>query len=172
MEKRAIVLALALTLPLVLYGVPYAYAISTQSTYVVRATGAITENSQGIVMCSSPSDSTLHYAFSRFALPPDSVNFIQVPSSLEWAVPLDSAQSPASTNENPNGWSFGVRPGNAGGSGYAFWGFCQSPITVAGISVPQFSSLYLAIALGALVYFMLSRLFTTKPMISAKVQAL
>jgi hypothetical protein len=40
---------------------------------------------------------------------------------------------------------------------------CQSPITVAGVGVPEFGSLYVAIALGAVVYFMLSRRFGRRP---------
>src|SRR6266550_6695884 len=35
MERRAVILAMALTLPLALYGVPYAYASTTSSTYNV-----------------------------------------------------------------------------------------------------------------------------------------
>jgi hypothetical protein len=44
---------------------------------------------------------------------------------------------------------------------------CQTPIAaVAGVSVPQFGSLYVAIALGAVAYFMLSRRFARTPTIS------
>src|SRR6267378_1605501 len=42
MERRAIILALALTLPLALYGVPYAYAVTTSSTYLVHDSAAAT----------------------------------------------------------------------------------------------------------------------------------
>jgi hypothetical protein len=47
---------------------------------------------------------------------------------------------------------------------------CQSPITVAGIGVPQFGSLYVAIALGVVVYFILSRRYAGRPTISAQVE--
>jgi hypothetical protein len=43
---------------------------------------------------------------------------------------------------------------------------CQTPITVAGIGVPEFGSFYVAIALGAVVYFMLSRRLARSPTIS------
>jgi hypothetical protein len=36
---------------------------------------------------------------------------------------------------------------------------CQTPVTVAGVSVPEFGSLYVAIALGAVLYFLLARRF-------------
>jgi len=72
---------------------------------------------------------------------------------------LNSGGNLAQTGDLPNGWFYGV-----GGSGpYAIWAFCQSPITVAGIGVPQFGSLYLAIALGAMVYFVLSKRIARDP---------
>jgi hypothetical protein len=43
------------------------------------------------------------------------------------------------------------------------WAICMTPVTVAGIGVPEFGSLYAAIALGAVVYFMLSRYSSRKP---------
>jgi hypothetical protein len=45
---------------------------------------------------------------------------------------------------------------------------CQTPVTVAGIGVPQFGSLYVAIALGAVAYFLMSRRFARTPTISPK----
>ena len=39
---------------------------------------------------------------------------------------------------------------------------CQVPITVAGVSVPEFASLYLAIAIAVVAYFMLSGRFREK----------
>jgi hypothetical protein len=45
---------------------------------------------------------------------------------------------------------------------------CQTPITVAGIGVPQFGSLHVAIALGAVAYFMLSRRFARRPTILSR----
>jgi hypothetical protein len=49
-----------------------------------------------------------------------------------------------------------------------FWevyAVCQMPIAVGGISVPEFGSLCVAIALGAVAYFMLSRRFARRPTI-------
>jgi len=43
------------------------------------------------------------------------------------------------------------------------------PITVAGIGVPEFGSLYIAIALGAVLYFLLARRYSGRPTISAQV---
>ena len=39
----------------------------------------------------------------------------------------------------------------------------QSPITVAGVTIPEFGSLYVAIALAALVYFGLFRHYMKRP---------
>lgn len=46
-ERRALLLALALTLPLLLYGVPYAYAAQTSSSYTVESTIAVAASSTG-----------------------------------------------------------------------------------------------------------------------------
>jgi hypothetical protein len=48
---------------------------------------------------------------------------------------------------------------------------CQTPLTVAGIGVPEFGSLYVAIALGAVVYFVMSRRLARRPTMSAIVNA-
>jgi len=48
---------------------------------------------------------------------------------------------------------------------------CQTPFAVAGVTVPEFGSLYAAIALGAGVHFMLARHHTSRPAVSARVQA-
>jgi hypothetical protein len=71
----------------------------------------------------------------------------------------------------PNSWDVQVVNQFALGSTAGAQVVCQTPIVVAGIGVPEFGSLYMAIALGALVYFMLSRQFTRRPTISAKVKA-
>jgi hypothetical protein len=156
MEKRAVVLALALTLPLLLYGIPYAYAASTQSTYVMRgnfpvinsgATGFVT------IQCASPTDFTQHYSVSNPEQFP--VSSVQI---------VNSAGLTANNGENPNGWFIAVH-NLSGGATFTITAqiICQSPLTlVAGIGVPEFGSLYVAIALGALVYFMLARHFTTR----------
>jgi hypothetical protein len=166
MEKRAVVLSLALTLPLLLYGIPYAYAASTQSTYVVRATFPImTAGATGFVFiqCASPSDFTQHYSVS---------NPEQFPVNNVFTI--NSAGIKTNTGDNPNGW-FIVVHNLTTGSAFTIQAeiICQSPLTlVAGIGVPEFGSLYVAIALGALVYFMLARHFARRPStVSAQLKA-
>jgi len=64
MERRALVLALALTLPLALYGVPYAYAATTQSTYIVTSDSRFIAGGHVDLFsahCSSPLDVTQHF---------------------------------------------------------------------------------------------------------------
>lgn len=165
MERRAFVLALALTLPLALYTIPYAYA-ATQSTYVVSTSIGLKGGDFNAVnlMCSGPSDSTLHFAYG---------NNLGGTIVLTFAVWLNSAGSYASTGQTPNGYQIAVH--DTGSSSSVFFIIveiaCQSPITVAGIGVPEFGSLYVAIALGAVVYFMLSRRFSRRPTLSAPVKA-
>jgi len=164
MERRALVLALALKLPLALYGIPFAYAAATQSTYAVATTQDCPSNSCSFIVpltCNSPSDYSLQYGVYYDRLPSD--------ARVDGAIPTNSAGSPVSTNEVPNGWRISVISGAPEKISFAV--ICQSPVTVAGIGVPQFGSLYVAIALGAVVYFMLSRRFARRPTISAVVKA-
>jgi hypothetical protein len=155
MEKRALVLALALTLPLALYGIPYAYAATTQSTYVVRGFLSIPANGNNSIAlrCSSPSDSTLHFAAAGGT----------AGVSVTEAIWLNSFGNAPATGDIPNGWEIFMHNPNNGIDDTTVWIACQSPITVAGIGVPQFGSLYVAIALGAILYFLLSRRFARGP---------
>jgi len=159
MERRALVLALALMLPLAFYGIPYAYAASTQSTYVRVADRVLAGNdgSTLVLQCASPSDYTQHYTVG------DKNLFAAL--SVDGAFILDSAGNPAAANENPNGWAIHVSNHNSFAVTLWFQIICQSPITVAGIGVPEFGSLYVAIALGALVYFMLTRRMAKRPLL-------
>jgi hypothetical protein len=153
MEKRALVLALALTLPLALYGIPYAYAATTSSSYQVKGdfifipanfgTGIAHANCQN-------GDYATGGGFSQGG-------------------GFDILSSEATSDTNPGGWS--VNAQNPSANTHLFVradAICQTPITVAGIGVPEFGSLYVAIALGAVAYFMLSRRFGRKPTISAR----
>jgi hypothetical protein len=65
--------------------------------------------------------------------------------------------SPSNSGTTPDGWSFEGSNDRSDGRFALLWVECQTPITVAGIGVPQFVSLYVAIALGAAVYFLLAK---------------
>jgi hypothetical protein len=80
-------------------------------------------------------------------------------------------QSIAQGGPPPNSWDVQVIDKVLDGSAAGAQVVCQTPIVVAGIGVPQFGSLYVAIALGAVVYFMLSRRFARKPTTSGPVIA-
>jgi hypothetical protein len=150
-ETRALVLALALTLPLALYAIPFAYAVSTQSTYVVKTSPDLSTGLGGAqAKCSSALDSTEHYGYTNQNI----VTLISV-------FPVNSGGSEVVTGDNPNGWRLVFS--SAPGAVTEVYIICQSPITVAGVGVPEFGSLYVAIALGAVVYFMLSRRFGRRP---------
>jgi len=159
MERRALVLALALTLPLALYGIPYAYATTVaQTSYMVITEYSIApfDVASHKIQCTSASDSALHYGSGT---PGD--------APLNRAFALNSGGNNAVTGENPNGWFIELRNTLNAFLGTNAYIICQSPITVAGIGVPEFGSLYVAIALGAVIYFMLSRRFNSRPTISA-----
>jgi len=161
MERRALVLALALTLPLALYGVPYAYATTVaQTTYMVITNYVIApfDVASHKIQCTSASDSALHYGSGAPG-----------PAPLNRAWALNTVGDAAVTGENPNGWFIELRSTVNADLFTNAYIICQSPITVAGIGVPEFGSLYVAIALGAVVYFMLSKRFNRRPTISASI---
>jgi len=157
MERRALVLALALTLPLGLYGIPYAYAATTQTTYMVQSDNVVLgpdhapdDTLVAQAKCFSPSDYTLQY----FHLHNELVSVYSIDT-------LNSAGRSAHPGDTPNGWFIALHNLQTYQVTDYIEIFCQSPVTVAGIGVPQFGSLYVAIALGAVAYFLLARRYST-----------
>src|SRR5712692_8164955 len=130
MEKRAVVLALALTLPLALYGIPYAYASVTTSTYSVSTSGTIAAGPSTIRLDANckPGDFATGGGYNA----PDGV-FGSV-----------SAPNPASPSE-PTFWTVILDNPSGPAGPVAARAVCMAPVTVAGIGVPQFGSLYVAI---------------------------
>jgi hypothetical protein len=157
MERRAIVLALALTLPLALYGIPYAHAATLSSSYVVTATNTV---SSGTVISQFVHCNSGDYATGG------GVDKGEGGVAVSRNLPLffDGSSYSLLSSGQPNAWLGEVTSfvGTQSSFGLTVYVICQTPITVAGIGVPQFGSLYVAIALGALVYFMLSRRFSRK----------
>jgi hypothetical protein len=152
MERRALVLALALTLPLALYGIPYAYASATSSSYLVLNIG----NGAVYVHCN-----TGDYATGGGALAVDSANWIGESYPVFWT---GSNYVGISTGQ-PNAWTASAH--NPASDFVNVFVICQTPIVVAGIGVPEFGSLYVAIALGAVLYFLMARRFAGRPTIPA-----
>ena len=142
MEKRSLAIALALTLPLVFYGIPYAYASTMTSTYVV----------DGPTVVLGGGDQSAAYATCNTG---DYVTGGGYSGGVTANIVISNSEPVGSTN--PTEW--GIYVFNTGSSTIFVHvvATCQTPVTVAGISVPQFGSLYIAIALGAAVYFVLSR---------------
>jgi len=161
MERRALVLALALTLPLALYGIPYAYAVTTQSTYVKQDQGVVPASSSLAfhLQCSSSSDFTQHWSSEH-----ERSNLVEIRA----VDALNNNGLTALNGDNPNGWLIVIHnPSSSNAIFESVQIICQSPITtVAGVGVPEFGSLYVAIALGALVYFMLARRSAKRSIIS------
>jgi len=158
MERRALVLALALTLPLFLYGVPYAYASTTSSTYaVVQAVSLQPQTGTFAEALCNPGDYVTGGGYAATSASPD----LKVRSSYAYF---------PDHGPNPTIWFVDVFNSSPTATEVAFvQAVCQSPITVAGIGVPEFGSLYVAIALGAVLYFLLSKRFTRRPTIPGQV---
>ena len=152
MERQVAILALALTLPLAMYGIPYAYA-GTQSTYVVASASIAIpsgETNSINVQCSSISDFTEHFTVGTDFPGTSPIQVLQ-------AQVLDSSGHLALAGATPNGWSVMIYNAFSYPSDFVVQIICQSPVTVAGIGVPEFGSLYFAVAIGAVVYFTVSR---------------
>jgi hypothetical protein len=158
MEKRAVLLALAVMLPLALYGIPYAYAATMSSSYSVDSSlTAVGAGATGIAIasCINPGDYATGGGY-----------FFDIGLVVAASYP-----SGPHTGPNPTGWEAIAYNPTPNALGLLAYVVCQTPVTVAGIGVPEFGSLYIAIALGAVVYFMLSRHFKRSPTVSAQVQA-
>jgi hypothetical protein len=166
MERRAFVLALALTLPLVLYGIPYAYASQTTSTIVRGGDSKPVEccghtNAFAVPACSPGEVATGGGYDVAFVTGADKV-------TAQVSRPAIGTHDIANPGDTPTGWF--VRFLNTGidQPNVSVYVICQIPTTVAGIGVPQFGSLYVAIVLGAVAYFMLSRRFTGRRTITTR----
>jgi hypothetical protein len=148
-ERRALVVALALTFPLLLFGVPYAYANTVSSSYTV----------------SSSTSQQVHCNSGDYATGGGGV---VASGAVRASEPLVGGSVPSSPADGaPNGWYIDGTVSLVSGTFLVFV-VCQTPITVAGVTVPEFGQLYVAIALGAVAYFMLSRRFTRRPTMSAE----
>src|SRR6266480_3122173 len=154
MERRAIVVALALVLPLISFGVPYAYAATTSSTYVVetdyshRTTVAPLGYGNNAALCNSGDYATgaLYMLWSISETAPGVIVAIHGTN--------DPTGASFITSGTPHGMVVEVfNPDNTFAISFTAGAVCQTPITVAGIGVPEFGSLYVAIALGAVAYF-------------------
>jgi hypothetical protein len=156
MERRALVLTLALTLPLTLYGIPYAYAATTSSTYILHTFGTTSAN----VHCNSGDYATGGGASGTSGVLGSAI-FASAPQLWNGVTYIGI------TTGQPNAW-VGVA---ASGVSVDVWVVCQTPITVAGIGVPEFGSLYAAIALGAVLYFMMARRYARRSPVLAQNKA-
>jgi len=166
MERRAVVVALALTLPLALYGVPYAYAVTTSSTYLVHDSAAATTSTLVVRVHCTTGD----YATGGGV---EAAGAAVVAVSFSEPLFFDGTNYFIAVSGQPNAWVGAGHTTSGADVGMLVhaWVVCQTPITVAGIGVPEFGSLYAAIALGAALYFMLSRRFARRPTISAQTQS-
>jgi hypothetical protein len=155
MDKRALAVLLVLTTPLLMYGIPYAAAATSSSDYVVTGSKAIGES---IFLGDNLLCNTGDYALSggyKLDFVSDVASVPKVASSYPTV-----AGAPATAGQTPNGWAFDLENPTAITTTFSLWVVCQTPITVAGVGVPEFGSLYAAIAVGAIVYFLVARRYS------------
>jgi hypothetical protein len=153
-QTRALVVALALTLPLAVYGIPYAYAVTTSSSYVVKTVDLIAPangHADSLVTCHSGDYAT----GGGFSADTDTHYYWQ------W-------NGPQPPDSPPTNWHVALYNPDSSSKLFGAFVVCQTPITVAGVSVPEFGQLYIAIALGALIYFVMARRFSMPKTITAK----
>jgi len=161
MERSVLVVALTLVLPLVLYGIPYAYSSSTATTYQAFGTPIALvgpSSGTGTALCNSGDVATGGgYSTSSFDLN----------SGFPTIVGSQSFTSPGSPF--PNGWTITALIQYRYSTSVSPYVMCLSPITVASVGVPEFGSLYVVIALGAVAYFLMSKRFAGGSAASAPV---
>jgi len=151
METRALVLAVALIAPLALYGIPFAYAATSTSSYVKTSGQCIAHPSPFPSGCTVQCNSGDYVTGAGYNIGP-------VTGGIE-VVGINGLFSNGATvlSGTPTGVGLLVMNPTANDESWDVLAFCQTPVTVAGIGVPQFGSLYVAIALGAVVYFLLAK---------------
>jgi len=150
METRALVLALALSLPLAFYGIPYAYASTTSSSYEVLGND-VDVPAGGVVAATATCNSGDYVTGGGWSISPEIAGV-----GLSGNDVTGNGGAGAGS-VNLNGWGVEVNNHRSSSETLHAIAMCQTPITVAGVTVPEFGSLYVAIALGAVVYFLLSR---------------
>jgi len=145
MRRDLKVLILVLTLPLILYSIGYAYATVTTSTYVVVVHGTVPAGGQLIL--------------EAFANAGDFVTgggYVASGVTVIQSNPMGWTVGPPPTP--PTSWLVNFYNEGASAQSVTACAVCMTPVTVAGIGVPEFASLYMAIALAACVYFALNRI--------------
>jgi hypothetical protein len=160
MERRSLVVTLALAIPIALYAIPYAYAATFSSTYVAtRVTNVPPAGASDVVKCNTNDYATGVGGYDHMG------------DGLLVVTNITPVGPPLWTNAfsgSPGGFSYSVASHEPIATDTIdFYAICQTPITVGGVGVPEFGSLYVAIALGALVYFMLSKRYARRPLVSA-----
>ncbi len=149
-----------------LFGVPYAYATMTSSSYqVVSSQITLVAGSTlgGLAQCNSGDYATGGGAFPNLTETGFGSNEFIVSS-----FGVTNGGLFASNGVAPNGWRAVVENPTTSDNGFYVVVVCQSPITVAGVTVPEFGQLYVAIALGAMVYFLMARRFSGPRTIGTK----
>jgi hypothetical protein len=139
---------------LALYGVPYAYASQVSSSYTATW-----------------NDVVLPHAIVTDSATCNPGDYVTGGGYQGTSRIIGHSSAPPFLGPGPNRWQVTAENTDGGISQQlVVVAICQTPITVAGIGVPQFSSLYTAIALGAVVYFLISNRFSRRPTISAEVK--
>jgi hypothetical protein len=152
-NRPNMILAGLLLIPLALFFVPYAYASATSSDYVVTGSKTIGES---IFLADNLACSSGDYAVSG-GYKVDFVSDVAAVPKVASSYPTVGGV-PATQGQTPNGWAFDLENPTALATTFSLWVVCQTPITIAGIGVPEFGQLYFAVAIGAVVFFLIAKI--------------
>lgn len=145
MRRDLRILVLVLTIPLLLYGVGYAYAVQTTGSYANRTSIlsiAAGSGESATIYCNSGDFATGGGFEGLGGLGPQLNFYNSRPNSVT----------------QPTGWYVTVNNPTQSASAFRATVICQTPITVAGIGVPEFGTMYIVMLLGAAVFLFLTRM--------------
>ena len=141
-NKIPIVMLAVLTVPLAMYFVPFSYAATTSSSYQVIGPMTVVHQQEAKVAIA-------HCNAGDYATG-GGFNFVN-------GTGLELIFSAGNAEFSPDNWEVNVFNPTGGDQDVQALAMCQTPISVAGIGVPEFGQLYLVIALGAVVFFLIAR---------------
>jgi hypothetical protein len=126
MERRGILLVVALAMPLALDGFPYAYASIATSDHVVRATWTVHAGNGDFNPACHPGDYAVSGGYAPSGLTVSTPGGVAPTPEIVSTFPT-LAGVPASDGQTPDGWTF--EAGNASGADAPaeVWVVCQTP---------------------------------------------
>ncbi len=149
MRRDSKILVLVLTIPLLLFGMGYAYAQQSTGTYVIGETTPMPAYAPIVLDADCYSGDYATGGGHLFTGPVEQNAVQSYP--IPYTVP--GTEGPQPTGWRVAGYNPSANPGNL-----EVFVVCQTPITVAGFGVPEFGSIYIIMIIGAAVYLVLTKM--------------